>query len=221
MTPTCRIFYHNPMKTVRRISSLAVLTACAVLPAVPACADIIVVAPTGSSTGTFTITQDITFTITTGVNLGQSDPLHFVFDNWVSTFDGASTIVSYSPKISISINGGAPQTFATGSFIDNYGNNPSSILTPTDGYFTVGAGPVLSVNDTLTLKAGTYTLGAAPTDTFNPQCTQTFTGDMFIYDAASNKITANTAVPEPGATTFLSLGLTAILGTLRRRRLTA
>ena len=71
----------------------------------------------------------------------------------------------------------------------------------------------------MTLLAGTYTLGAV--SGFNPQATQTFTGNMFLSNGNSARISNIVAagpVPELSTWALPGLGGTGLLGlTLRRR----
>lgn len=175
-------------------------------------ASVIVIAPTASVAGSFTITQDITFTITTGVTGGS---LIFVMDEWV-TSDGSQTFSSFSPALSLAVNGGAAQPYSANYFVDNY-DFTGTAATPNDGYFFTQVSPALAINDTVTLKAATYTISAVPD--FNPQATQTFTGNMFVVTGGNNKVsnTVSLAVPEPASITFLAAGGLALFA--RRRRI--
>jgi hypothetical protein len=168
-------------------------------------ADIVVVAPTTSTPGSLHITADITFTITTA-GLGRV----FVFDEWVSS-DGGTDSSLFSPAMSISINGNLPGAYP-GGLVDN--NLASGQWTPNDGFIIVDSSFSVIVGDTVTLKAGTFSLEAVPR--FNPQATQTFTGNMFVTSASGIQLSNTVAVPEP---CDLVLGLTAgVAGLFVRRR---
>ena len=167
---------------------------------------VVVVAPTASTNGSVTFTQDITFTITTAGNAGA-----FILDDWV-TNDGTNSASVFS-GLAISQNGGA-SFMLHGSLRDNLGANVAS-LTVDDGYFNVTNSFGVAVNDTITVLAGTYTLGAA--DGFNPQATQTFTGNMFITDTGANRISEVVLVPEPTTLGLLIVGGMLGLAASRRR----
>jgi len=171
-------------------------------------AAIVVVAPTASTAGSVTITQDITFTITTAV---PGDILKlFVLEEWV-TFDGGQNVVTVTPPFSISLNGGAPQTAGSGDTISDNG-----YPTPSDGYLALlHETPAFAAGDTVTLKAGSHAIGAI--SGFNPQATQTFTGDIFM--STSNGPISNTvAAPEPATGALLAMAAGALLGRRSRAR---
>jgi hypothetical protein len=170
-----------------------------VLAAPQARAALIVVAPTSSTNGSITITNDITFTISTAGNAQV-----FALDEWV-TSDGAQNGSAVSPDLSVSVNGGAPGGHPN-TFFDNLAMTVGAI-TPNDGYFYLSNAFAVSAGNTVTLKAATYTLAATPG--FNPQANQTFTGNMFITDDVGNQLSnvvAAGAVPEPSTWTMLLLG---------------
>lgn len=180
---------------------------------VPPAVGITVVAPTASTAGSFDINQDITFTINTGVAGGGQ--YFFVLDEWV-TNDGTATSPTFSPGLSISINGGIAQSYSGNQFTDNIGV-VTGAFTPNDGYFNVTAAPALAVNNTVTLKVGSYTIPAIAG--FNPQGTKTFTGNMFMTDGSAARISNIVAVPEP-ATWATLLGGIGLLGLAAVRRKT-
>ena len=187
------------------------VAACALLGLAPqARADIVVVAPTASTNGSFTITNPITFTITTAGNAQ-----FFALDEWV-TSDGSLNFSSFFPDLFISINGGAPMQAGAGSFADNASQIIGQI-TADDGFFTADPFAV-AVGVTVTLLPNAYNLG--PSSGFNLQANQTFSGNMFITDSGgallSNVVSA-AAVPEP-ATWISLLGGVAILGAVQFRR---
>ena len=171
----------------------------------PTPAAVIVVAPTAVSPGSFQITDDVLFTINVGGNAQA-----FVMDEWVVS-DGNQSESTIAPDLAVSINGGAPVT-RSGFLSDNVTGFVGA-LTPNDGYLFANTGFSLSPGNTLLLKAGLYSLAA--TGSFNPQTTQTFTGNMFVADFHGIRMSPNVQVPEPTALGLLGLGSLALL---RRRR---
>lgn len=203
----------RPLTTLStKIAGLTFAVASLILPAA-AHAAIVVVAPTSSTSGSFTITQDITFTLNTGIAAGGS--LLFVLDEWVIS-DGGRTDDNFAPQLSISLNGGASQTYGSGNFSDNL-NSTSGNVTPNDGFFYAsGSHPALSSGDTVALLAGSYSLPAI--SNFNLQATQTFTGNLFMANNATGvRVSDIVAAPEPG-TAALLLGGLALLTSRRRAR---
>lgn len=89
-------------------------------------------------------------------------------------------------------------------------------LRPTDGLFYLNAFQVV-VGDVVTLKQGSYTL---PKQTFSPEITQIFTGNMFIATNSGERISDITTVPEPSTYALLALGV-GVLGWQMRRLRTA
>jgi hypothetical protein len=117
--------------------------------------------------------------------------------------------------LSISLNGGAPFT-RDGTFADNLTSSVGS-LTSNDGYLFCNTTFGVAIGNTVTLKAGTYTLGAA--SGFNPQGTQTFTGNMFISALGGNRISDIVpAGPVPEPTTLGLLFVGGIIGFIFARR---
>lgn len=170
-------------------------------------AAIVVVAPTESSAGSFVITDDITFSITT-----SGSASFFVFDDWVATPD-SQTSVSFSPALSLSLNGGGSFT-ENGAFYDNVGF-PIGNLTANDGFIQIYSPISVVEGDTVTLKAGAYvlSLGAG----FNPLTNQTFTGDIFVANGSGVQLSSvQTAIPEPSAAAFL-FGLVSVACVFARR----
>jgi hypothetical protein len=170
-------------------------------------AAIIVVAPTGSSTGSFQITDDITFTITANGSLQ-----YFVFDEWVA-MDAGQTTQSLSPFLSFTING---SPFTEGSqLMDNIGFNLGE-TTPNDGLLIINSPFSVLTGDTVTLQAGTYSIGSAVG--FNPLATQTFTGDIFLTNGSGVRLSDNAtaAIPEPSSAALI-LGVMSVFALARRR----
>ena len=170
-------------------------------------AAVIVVAPTAGTPGSFQITNDVTFTITT-----SGTARVFLLDEWV-TSDGSRTFASYSPALLLSINGAAPVSFGTAIFVDNFAGVIGQI-TANDGYFYTANDIPVAVGDTMTLKVGTFSVAA--TSGFNPQATRTFIGNMFVTDVNGVKLSNTVGVPEPAAAALLLVGASA--GLLRRQR---
>ena len=178
-------------------------------------AAIVVVAPTASAAGSFTITSDITFTITTRGNARA-----FVLNEWVVS-DGHPDFSSFPASgqhgLTLSIDGRTPQDFGTGSFVDNRASTVGQI-TANDGDFEVAPFLVFA-GDTVTLKAASYTLSA--TSDFNPQANQMFTGGMFITDSDTfsriSDIVSVGTVPEPATWLGGALLTCLVLGSVMRR----
>lgn len=172
-------------------------------------AAIIAVAPTGSTPGSFEITDDIVFTITTSGSFQ-----YFVLDEWV-TSDGAGTTQSLAPFLSFSINGAS---FTEGSqLIDNIGFNLGE-TTPNDGILFINSPFSVTTGDTVTLKAGVYSISS--TVGFNPLMTQTFTGDIFLTNGSGVRLSDNAtaAIPEPSSAALIFGVASVCVLTLRRRK---
>ncbi len=173
----------------------------------PGICRIVVTAPTASSNGSFQITTDITFAITT------SGTAHvFLLDEWV-TSDNSWTFSNYSPDLQISVNNGASGAYA-GRFADNF-NSFGFQLSPNDGYLVTNAVISVTSGDNVTLKAGTYSLGSV--EGFNPQANQTFTGNMFLTDVIGVRLSDIVALPEP-STFLLMLSAGLVMSPIRRAR---
>lgn len=157
---------------------------------------------TGSPTATFTITQDITFDVTT-----SGAAAFLVFDEWViSDANGDGVDVAPTANLTFSLNGGSPDVRFAASIIDNAVSDMIDI-SANDGWleflsFDVTAG------DTLTISSTTYTLTSNPG--FNATIPSVFTGNLFITDTSGNQLATLTIVPEP-STYAAVLGI-AVLG---------
>ena len=172
----------------------------------------IIVTPNGA-TGTVSVTQDISFTITTA-----SSNAAIVFDNWVSASDGSMTTAGFYNAGMVFQNGSA-SGYTNVLLTDNL-NFTFNEFTPTDGFFSL-ANFTVATGDVITLKAGNYTYTPFSAGFTPGGVLEAFTGNMFMASMAdgariSDNVSAGPAVPEPAAalTGLLSLGL---LG-LRRRR---
>lgn len=131
-----------------------------------------------------------------------------IFDEWVIS-DGVQWGVPVSTALVHLLNGALGM--AAFKLFDNFAVNIADI-TANDGYF-YGNVSAFAAEDVFVLKAGTYSLAAE--SSFNPQATQTFTGDMFLTDATGVRISDNVPVPEPATAALLAVGLCAT--TFRRR----
>ena len=179
-------------------------------------AAIIVVAPTTSTAGSINITHDITVIVTVA---GSASFL--ALDEWV-IYDGKITYGSLgSPTASqffqYSLNG-SPNKIGD-SLNDILDNVPFGAVTANDGLLLFddsSFGNALTVGQTFTLRAGSFDVRTVPG--FNPQATQTFTGNVYLTNSSGVRMSANTpvgAVPEPGTAL---LGALTGLTLLRRRR---
>lgn len=173
-------------------------------------AAIIVVAPTATTSGSLTITQDITMVVTS-----PGEARFVALDEWV-TADAAFTAGNLGSSVSYSINAAPPITNLGFQMVDNAGSL-SAPLTPNDGviFLSLGVPTTVAAGDTVTLKSATYSI--APQAGFNPMTSQVFTGDVYLGDYF-NRMSANTPVgpvPEPGTA---ALGALAGLALLSRRR---
>ncbi len=81
------------------------------------------------------------------------------------------------------------------------------------GYFYFTSAPSVMPGDILTIKAGTIIYG--PASLFNPQATQTFTGEMYLAGSSLEQI--GVLIPEP-STGLLCLVAMAAMGRRRRSR---
>ena len=187
--------------------------AAAVAPAL-APAAIVVTAPTSNTSGTFQITNPITFNITASGNAN-----FFGLTNWV-TSDGNQQGSSLTPDLRYTLNG--TNFTETSGLYDNIAGTGQGTLTANDGLLRLlNNGPAVKAGDVLTLLPGTYTIGNIAN--FNPQCTQTFTGTMYAtaggFTRLSGPVSAGpAAAPEPSTWALLGVGaLGAGVMALRRR----
>jgi hypothetical protein len=169
-------------------------------------AAITVVAPTSTTAGSFNITSDITFTVS---NAGTV--LAIIIDEWVIS-DGSRNSTNFSPNLLLSVNNAPAISFIT-SFSDNL-NADGGALSSNDGFLFLPSGLAVDFGDTVTLLAGVYAL--SPVAGFNPQASQTFTGNVFFADTSAARLSSNVAVPEPSITGLLLSGVA--LTALRRSR---
>jgi hypothetical protein len=165
-----------------------------------------IVAPTASTNGSVQFPADISFLI---ISPGFSG-IYLILDEYVVS-DGTNTFSNpVVNDIMVSINGGSASA-AGAIFFDNAAD-PMDPPLENDGYFYfTGSFPVIP-GDILTIKAGTITYGAV--GNFNPQATQTFTGNMFLLNGFTGAV-MGVPVPELGTAT---LSLLAAAALLRRRR---
>lgn len=169
-------------------------------------AAIVINAPTASSAGNITFQQDLTFTITTNT----SGFVNLVFDEWITSGDGATNSMFY-PGIQYSVNVGPTLTF---TFSDIYDNGPMlGGITPKDGLLMV-TNQALFANDQFTIKAGSYAIPQVAG--FNPQTNQIFSGNLFLVASGSSYNRISNIIPEPSASTLLMT--CALAASLCRRR---
>lgn len=171
--------------------------------------------PTDGS-GTFTITEDISFTIT----VVDAVPYAIVFDEWVTNEDGNRTQLSLSPgSINFSIVGIYDDAFAVPTLSDNF-SIAYGAVTANDGLIVASSSAgVRSPGDVIIVRAGTWSIPASPN--FNLETVGTFEGDVFLAgDAGSEfliRLSSNgTPVPEPSGLTLSLLGSLVLIA--RRRR---
>jgi len=192
-------------RTTLLLSTLAFLT----LGLRPARAAIVVIAPTPTTAGSLVITQDIVIPVTVS---GPAQLL--VFDNWVPTSDGGAHTSALGASVQYTINGGSSQTATNATLTDN-AVTPLFDVTASDGYFTFPTFFAVTIGNVVTFTAGTYPLAA--TSFFNPQATQTFTGNVFLANNFAARLSNNIAVPEPNTAALCGLGL-LLGGAVRRHR---
>lgn len=163
---------------------------------------------TGTPTPTLTITDDIDFDI-----IGSGFVFALFFSEW-TTADSVQTALAPMPvqNFAYELNGSGGTTNVLGLY-DNIAA-ASSGLTPNDGYMGFG-GMSVANGDSLKVLAGTYTFGSNPD--FNPLLNGiTFTGNVFLTDISSIRMSNIVAVPEPSSVLLVSA--LSLSGLLRRKR---
>ena len=168
-------------------------------------AALIVQSPTGSTNGSAQITQDITLIVTTAGQIGI-----LALDEWVAS-DGSNTSSVLLPDLSFSVNG-ITQSYT--SFLTDNLNASANDLTSNDGYFFFG-GPTVSVGDIITFSAATYNL--IQTSNFNPQATQTFSGNAFIATQSGIRLSNTVPIPEPSSTMLIGLGTLCLVARRQKK----
>ena len=192
--------------------ALCCLAAClaAFADASAARASIVCVAPTATTTGSFTITAPIVFNITAAGTFAE-----VLLVGWVN-FDGGQTKSSLSPNLAFTLNTNA---LSAGANLFDSSLDTSHGETTNDGYlYLQSTFPAVVVGDTVTLKTGSYTLGAV--SGFNPQATQTFNGNLFLVGSNGTRLSNAVAAGVPEPSTWAILGLSVVclgIATLRRR----
>ena len=140
-----------------------------------------------NGTGTLVFDNDIDFTITSAGSFQ-----FVVFDEW-TTSDGDLDVVDLlgGSIFAFSING--VDSTDSALLFDNLANTVSDI-TPDDGYVLTNFSHTVDVGDTVTVKAGIYSLGANPN--FNPALADfSFNGQAFLADSNGNRISNVVRVP--------------------------
>ena len=136
-----------------------------------------------NGTGTLIFDNDIDFTITSAGSFQ-----FVVFDEW-TTSDGDLDVVDLlgGSIFAFSING--VDSTDSALLFDNLANTVSDI-TPDDGYVLTNFSHTVDVGDTVTVKAGIYSLGANPN--FNPALADfSFNGQAFLADSNGNRISTD------------------------------
>jgi hypothetical protein len=171
-------------------------------------AAIIVTPPTSSTAGSFTITEDITFTV---VNSYGLNGFFIILDDFAATSDGTQTFVSITDSVPYSVNG-TPFS-STGYFVDNLDQSIGSV-TPNDSYFYVDTSTFYQAGDVVVVESGTYAI--APTTDFNSLVSGTFSGTAIAVDNGGNVLTNVTSVPE-ASSSLMALAGVAFMGIRRRK----
>jgi hypothetical protein len=164
-------------------------------------AAVLVVAPTLTATGVLTITEPINLQATVAGSF-----YYLVFSDWVQTSDGNTTATVVSPDIAFSVAGVAASDSA---FLYN-NNRGGPGFTLRDGYLAFSLGvPAAAVGDIISFPAGSYSLRADRSNSFNQQTTQTFTGNVYLVNSSNQKVSNTVAVPEPATALIM---VTALVG---------
>ena len=169
-----------------------------------------------AGTGQFQFLTDYTFTLTTPIAL--NDGVYLVFDEAVTTVDAGITSVSSKAGTPLQLRMGATDYTRPFSLYDNYGGTVGA-LTPKDSFILWTSPASLSSGETLTLKAGTYTVNGSAQ--FNPEYnSKSFTGNLFLMNGSANAISDNvSAVPEPRDYALLTGASLAGFAMWRKRKL--
>lgn len=171
---------------------------------------VVVTAPTALADGSLQITEDIIFTMTTGM---AGSGISIVMDQAISSPDGTVHGTLFPGlEFALSFNGGVP-VFYSGFMVDDSFSQLD--LTANDSYFGTSDSVSFAMGDTVTVKAATYVLQAG--FAFNPQSSQTFTGVLFVTDSVGNRISNFVALPEPSSALMGAMGAGLLLGNRRRR----
>lgn len=164
----------------------------------------------GTSTPTFTITEDIVLTVETD-GLG----VILVFDEWAPT-DGTQSGVfpSPSPQSLLITQAGSGSSVLMDGFAD-HANFTVADISDNDGYMQFGEQLSVSAGEEIRILAGSYTFSSNAD--FNPALQDfTFEGNVFLTDGDGNRLTNVATVPEPSGVLLASV--LGGLGLLRRRR---
>ena len=164
---------------------------------------------TGSPAPKLTITQDISFNITT-----TGDLTVIGLDEW-TTNDTTQTSVTVLVGQEISyVNNGTPGTIKLARLFDNY-TNSQGILSENDGILFFDQIQV-TAGTTFVLKAGSFEFGSS--SNFNTLLSDgfTFTGNTALATSSIGRLSENgVSVPEPSAALLSLLGAGFLL---RRKR---
>ena len=153
-----------------------------------------------AGTGTLTVNQDLTFTLTAAFN----GPVMFVFDEVVIS-DGGQTY-AYISGLEYSING---TRHSIGRWMDNFAANIGTV-TDNDGWLLTDS-QTFSIGDTIVLHAGTATTYAGGGSAFNPWSS----GDYDVYMMSNSGGLMSDAVPEPATAGLLGIAALALYGIRR------
>jgi hypothetical protein len=197
-----------------RIASVlpALLFLCASF-AAPCFGDIIISGDVNTGTGVLTISDDITFDITSD---GIAQILNF--DEWGDPQDGTQDFLSsFAGTISFQVNGSDVDR-PLDLILDNLTSTLNQ-LTPNDAYIGWFPSLAVSTGDVVTIKSGSW---AIPTATdWNPATTGSFQGNVFLTDNNGNQVSSAvniSAVPEPNSAILLGCGALGISFGRRRKR---